>query len=64
MLGRFDEGLRNADCTTNRRGAKSKPIVAINELRKRALRTAIAVVSIKREATVVFYFLKPLRLCG
>jgi hypothetical protein len=56
--------MRIVQLTAEAQRAQSKPIVAINELRKRALRTAIAVVSIKREATVVFYFLKPLRLCG
>jgi hypothetical protein len=33
--------------------------VDINELGERALSTAIAVLSIKRGATVAFYFLKP-----
>jgi hypothetical protein len=46
------------DTAESQRG-QNKLIVAINALSKRILGTAIAVLSIKRVATVVFYFLKP-----
>jgi hypothetical protein len=66
--GSQNSGVRNQN-KRHRRDAKNakKTILAINELNKRILGTAIEVLSVKRGATVVFYLLNPqrtLRLCG
>ena len=57
--GENDVQMGIGKLTAEAQRAQSKAIVDRNELGERALSTAIAVLSIKRGATVAFYFLKP-----